>query len=107
MVMRGYDTHQPVAQVLDAIKADCSMEMIPNLLPKDSNGSIRENEFSHKPKSFSCGIDWSRVPNEAISHHSLPILEMLSTQNGGAPITVDGAAVRRRHFGGFSSPSKT
>jgi clorobiocin biosynthesis protein CloN6 len=83
MVMRGYDTHEPVAQLLDAMKADRSLEGIPNLLWKDFGGSIRSNGFSHKPDRFSIGIDWARHPGESISSNLLPILEILTTHNAG------------------------
>ena len=83
MIMRGYDTHEPVAQLLDGIKANRSLEMIPNLLWKDSSGSIRDNNFSHKPSRFSVGADWSQKPREAMSIRSLPIHEILTTHSAG------------------------
>lgn len=83
LVMRGYDTHEPVAQLLDVIKAGLSRALVPNLLWKDEHGTVRDNEFSHKPDTFGCGIDWSQQPREATSSGSLPILEILSTQNAG------------------------
>jgi clorobiocin biosynthesis protein CloN6 len=82
LVMQGYDTHDPTAQMLSAIKGGRSLEGIANLLWKDRDGTIRDNEFSYKPATYACGIDWSQQPREARST-SLPILEILSTQNAG------------------------
>ncbi len=83
MVMRGYDTHEPMAGLIDSVKAGLPLALIPNLLWKDARGSVHDNDFSHKPDSFACGIDWSHQPAEATKSKSLPILEILSTQNAG------------------------
>ncbi len=83
LVMRGYDTHEPVAALLEVIKVGLSLAIVPNLLWKDAGGVVHDNEFAHKPDSFACGIDWSHQPAEATATKSLPILEILSTQNAG------------------------
>ena len=83
MVMRGYDTHEPMLQLLSAMKTGRAPERIANLVWKDEARNVRENEFSHKPATYACGIDWSQQPRGADSGPSMPILEILSTQNAG------------------------
>jgi len=82
MVMRGYDTHQPMSALLDNLKSTRDFSSIPNLIWKNKDGDVTDNGYTHKPNSFSCGIDWSQIPREH-STQSLPILEILSTQNAG------------------------
>ena len=82
MVMRGYDTHEPMAALLLAIGAGHAPEGIANLVWKE-RGVVRENLFSHKPDSFACGIDWARQPEQSGSGGAMPIHEILSTQNAG------------------------
>jgi clorobiocin biosynthesis protein CloN6 len=82
MVMRGYDTHEPMAALLDALKRGGELDHIPNLLRKDRSGEVRVNEELHMPDEFSCGIDWSVQP-EAPQRETFPIREVLSTQNAG------------------------
>lgn len=78
MVMRGYDTLEPMSSMLGG----ADLATVPNLLWKDGSGQIRDNEFSHKPDSYSCGIDWTQQPQQP-SRGTLPIREVLSTQNAG------------------------
>lgn len=82
MVMRGYDTHEPMHELLGAVRRGADLGSIPNLLWKSAAGQVQDNEFSHKPDTFSCGIDWSMQPQEP-GRNTLPIREMLSTQNAG------------------------
>jgi len=82
MVMRGYDTLEPMSNLIEAIKQGHDLKTIPNLVWKSKNGQVQCNDFSHKPDTFSCGIDWSNRPEEAKTQ-TLPILEFLSTQNAG------------------------
>lgn len=82
MVMRGYDTHEPMAALLDSMAAGVSPAGVPNLLWKAAPGEIVDNDFSHKPDTFACGIDWSTLPQRNVGS-TLPILEVLSTQNAG------------------------
>jgi clorobiocin/coumermycin A biosynthesis protein CloN6/CouN6 len=81
-VMKGYSTHEPVAELVEAVKMGGRLAGIPNLLWKDESGAVRENEFSYKPAAYGCGIDWSRQPKDT-EGTSIPILEVLSTQNAG------------------------
>ena len=82
MVMRGYDTHEPMVKLMEAVKQRENLGNIPNLLWKSREGQIQDNGFSHIPDSFSCGIDWSNQPQE-VNTKTLPILEFVSTQNAG------------------------
>jgi clorobiocin biosynthesis protein CloN6 len=81
MVMRGYDTHMPMAMLLDTLKAGGDLRRVPNLMWKQ-NGEVIDNPFTHTPDTFACGIDWSQMPKER-PNKTLPILEVLSTQNAG------------------------
>jgi len=81
MVMRGYETHQPLASLLGALGSN-HLETVPNLLWKLKDGQIHDNGFVYKPEGFSCGIDWSKQP-AGQGKEVLPILEFLSTQNAG------------------------
>ncbi len=82
MVMRGYDTHQPMHALLACLKQGQDPIGVANLLWKRPDGGVVDNGFSHKPASFSCGIDWSTTPRESPTG-TLPILEFLSTQHAG------------------------
>jgi clorobiocin biosynthesis protein CloN6 len=83
MVMRGYDTHEPMTELLAATRRSSPPVAVPNLLWKSDEGAVRENAFSHKPDSFACGIDWSVQPEAPDTHQLRPIREFLSTQNAG------------------------
>lgn len=82
MVVRGYDTHEPMATLLAARKHGGDLASVPNLLWKSREGGVRANPLSHLPDSFSCGIDWSVQP-DAPERRTPPIREFLSTQNAG------------------------
>jgi clorobiocin biosynthesis protein CloN6 len=82
MVMKGYDTLQPMDELLAALKKGMEdLSHIPNLLWK-SAGTVRQNRYEHKPASYGIGIDWTDLRQEEVSQ-SMPILEFLSTQNAG------------------------
>lgn len=82
MVMRGYDTHKPMAILMDAIKNGGDLEKVPNLIWKNREGEIKENPFSYTPVNFSYGINWRDVPKSKDSS-MFPIKEVLSTSNAG------------------------
>jgi clorobiocin biosynthesis protein CloN6 len=82
MVMRGYDTHEPMNRLLHKIKDGRDLRSIPNLLWKSNHGQVHDNGFSHKPETFGCGISWSDKPTPTPSK-TFQILEFLSTQNAG------------------------
>jgi clorobiocin biosynthesis protein CloN6 len=107
MVMRGYDTHETVDQLLNSMKSGDSPHGVANLLWKESDGTIRDNEFSHKPDTFACGIDWSRQPEDATTGKSLPILEILSTQNAGCAYNCGWCGGSREAFKRIFQKKKT
>ncbi len=78
MVMKGYDTHEPLIALLNELKGERQFERVENLTWKRGT-EIVENGLTHTPDSYSCGIDWSTVPKEK----GAQILELLSTQNAG------------------------
>lgn len=82
MVMRGYNTLNPMAGLVQALRQGKGLDLVPNLLWKDENGRIIDNGFSYLPEIYSCGTDWSELPSES-KVQTLPILEALSTQNAG------------------------
>ncbi len=82
MVMRGYCTHEPMAELLKAVKQDRDPVDVPNLLWKSAVGEVRDNRFSYTPTNFGCGIDWSDSPGE-IATNTFPIRELVSTQMAG------------------------
>lgn len=83
MVMMGYDTHAPMALLMEELAGSRRLERVPNLLWKSRGGAVRNNGLHHQPDSFSCGIDWSVGPTSSRAGGGLPILELLSTQNAG------------------------
>jgi clorobiocin/coumermycin A biosynthesis protein CloN6/CouN6 len=80
MVMRGYDTHLPMLKLMDALK-DGDLRDVPNLVWKDDTGKVVENEFGHKPKTLTNGINFSTIP--APVQTLLPIRDVLTTENAG------------------------
>ncbi len=82
MVMRGYDTHEPMVSLLTALKQAKRLDEVPNLLWKSPDGVAHDNGFGYTPDSYGCGIDWSQQP-QAVATKKLPIRELLSTQNAG------------------------
>lgn len=77
MVMRGYDTHLPVLHLLEELRGAGRLERVENLLWK--RDGVVDNGVVHLPDAYSCGIDWTTVPQE----RGAEILELLSTQNAG------------------------
>ncbi|MFL6282688.1 MAG: cobalamin-dependent protein [Pyrinomonadaceae bacterium] len=82
MVMRGYNTLEPMASLLGALKCGQSLDRVENLLWKDEGGRVVDNGLSYLPEAYSCGINWSSLPAESRTQ-TLPISEVLSTQNAG------------------------
>ena len=83
MVMRGYDTHQPMTQLLGALENEQQLLKIPNLFWKNKQGEIIDNGYSHISSTLSCGIDWSTMPTQQATGTSFPIQEVIATQNAG------------------------
>ncbi len=82
MVMRGYDTLEPVQRLLDAVSSGSAPAGIPNLLWKSGREAIHDNGFTHQPSTIGCGIDWSTSVQDATAG-LMPIREILSHQNAG------------------------
>ena len=83
MVMRGYDTLEPMHALLDELEGGSSAARNPQSAVEGRRRRVRENDFSYVPNTFSCGADWSRMPERPSSMTTLPIVEVLSTQNAG------------------------
>jgi clorobiocin biosynthesis protein CloN6 len=82
MVMRGYNTLEPMALLLHELRHERRLDRVENLLWKDKDARIVDNGLSYLPDAYSCGIDWSSLPAESQTQ-TLPITEVLSTQNAG------------------------
>ena len=52
-VLRGDSTEEPLRQLMDCIMRDSEPEAVPNLVWRDSQGTVRENPFSHIPADLS------------------------------------------------------
>lgn len=82
MVMQGYDTHEPLAMLLQALTKGTGLQGVPNLLWKSGGEQTHDNGLSYMPRTYGCGVDWSKHPKTGPTQ-TLPILELLSTQNVG------------------------
>jgi clorobiocin biosynthesis protein CloN6 len=78
LVLKGYDTHEPLMVLMNELEGDRRLERVENLTWK-RDGEIVENGLTYAPDAFSCGIDWTTVPRE----RGTQILELMSTQNAG------------------------
>ncbi|MCA9901013.1 MAG: cobalamin B12-binding domain-containing protein [Ardenticatenaceae bacterium] len=85
MVMRGYDTHQPMNQLLAALDDERQLAKVPNLLWKNRAGEVVDNGLLHVATALPCGIDWSTIPIPPKDGRSFPIQEVIATQNAGCP----------------------
>jgi clorobiocin biosynthesis protein CloN6 len=47
LVLRGYDTHEPLSQLLDRLKRSEPLSGVPNLLWKDHEGQVVDNGFDY------------------------------------------------------------
>jgi clorobiocin biosynthesis protein CloN6 len=83
MVMRGYDTHEPMHMLLQALNSESHLSAVPNLLWKSRSGEIVDNGFDYTPDSFGCGVDWRQGTPAPQKSRTLPIREFLTTQNAG------------------------
>ncbi len=82
LVMRGYETLEPMAELLTTMRRGQRPTGVANLLWKTPDGSIQDNGLSHLPDTYGCGIDWSQQP-QGSDETGFQILEVLSTQNAG------------------------
>lgn len=83
MVMRGYDTHEPMSQLLAALGDERQLPKVPNLWWKNGAGELIDNGQSHIATSLPCGIDWSTLPTPPADGRSFPIQEVIATQSAG------------------------
>lgn len=81
MVMRGYDTHEPTALLLSEMKQARNYQHVPNLLWKDGNKQVVDNGFTYTPKTLTCGMDLSTLPEQ--NQGLFPIKDVLTTENAG------------------------
>jgi clorobiocin biosynthesis protein CloN6 len=81
MVMRGYDTHEPMATLLSELKNERKFQRVPNLLWKNGNGEINDNGFTYTPRTLTCGMDLSSLPQQGSG--LLSIKDVLTTENAG------------------------
>ncbi len=106
MVLRGYDTLAPMDKLLKEIKAGRAPSAVPNLMWKAADGGIQTNRYTHRPATYSVGIDWSSLNHDQINS-SLPILEFLSTQNAGCAYNCGWCGGSREAFGRVFGPGRT
>jgi len=52
-VLRGDSTEEPLRQLMDCVISHREPETVPNLVWRDSRGTVRENPFSHVPSDLS------------------------------------------------------
>jgi clorobiocin biosynthesis protein CloN6 len=64
LVLRGYDTLEPLARLVEALPGR-ALDGIPNLLWKPDGATVRDNGYVHRPAPFGCGIDWSTLAPQA------------------------------------------
>lgn len=81
MVMRGYDTHEPMATLLSELKNGRNFQKTANLIWKDGHGEINDNGFSYTPRALTCGMDLSSLPQQ--NSGLFPIKDVLTTENAG------------------------
>jgi clorobiocin/coumermycin A biosynthesis protein CloN6/CouN6 len=80
MVMRGYDTHEPMAQLLDELTGARSFDRVENLSWKEGS-QVRKNRMSHAPQTMRGFVDWTRGP--ARTPRSFSPFELISTISAG------------------------
>jgi clorobiocin/coumermycin A biosynthesis protein CloN6/CouN6 len=86
VVVRGYDTLEPVLQLMQTVRrGDRSFGQIPNLLLKGNGSEILSTGFSHKPMDNynNATVDWSYYQN-AKSHSTTSKLIMTLPNTGCA-----------------------
>lgn len=103
MVMRGYDTHEPMLALLQAIQQGVEPRSVPNLMWKDAAGQIYENRFSYKPQALSCEVDWSSQPSSDASVKT-PIREIIPLLSAGCSCNCGWCGGSRDAFGRIFQP---
>jgi clorobiocin biosynthesis protein CloN6 len=80
MIMRGYDTHEPMSLLMQNLKDGVDPVDVPNLVWK-KDGKAVMNDFDHKPKKLTNAINFSDIPTDNKSF--IPIRDVLTTENAG------------------------
>jgi clorobiocin biosynthesis protein CloN6 len=106
MVLRGYDTLAPMDKLLQEIKAGRDFCAVPNLTWKSGDGDIHANHYTHRPLTYSVGVDWSSLNLHQINL-SLPILEFMSTQNAGCAYNCGWCGGSKEAFRRVFGPGRT
>lgn len=83
LLMRGYDTLEPMDRLLSTLRAGGDLRSVPNLLFKGADGQIIDNGLTHVPSAYGCGIDWSQPPPAPAARRGMPIREFLLTDVAG------------------------
>ncbi len=83
MVMRGYDTIMPMERLLGGLARGEDLGLVPNLVWKTDDGSVRVNALEHLPSQYDCSVDWSTMPPAPPGRKGLPISEVMSSQSAG------------------------
>lgn len=65
MVMRGYDTLEPMLRLLRALEAGDDLDSVPNLCWKDRLAGLCSNAFTHLPDALEHSPDWSSYGQQA------------------------------------------
>ena len=97
MVLKGYDTHEPMRILLDTVKGDRRLEDVPNLVWKDKDKLVHSNETVHRPRTFLSHIDWSELRFPSGSS-SFPVPEIISSQCVGCAFNCNWCGSSREAF---------
>ena len=82
LVLRGYDTLEPMTELMRAGgRSGDDLSRVPNLLWKERDGAIRDNGLLHLPPALAGGIDWGTAPPDPGGLNA--VRELLSNQNAG------------------------
>lgn len=75
MVLRGYDTLEPLSRLVSLIKSGGQdLASVPNLCFKDSNKFVRKNDFIYLPETIP-GINWSKYGDNSAKSSAGPQLK--------------------------------
>ncbi|MCL2679538.1 MAG: TIGR04190 family B12-binding domain/radical SAM domain protein [Dehalococcoidia bacterium] len=72
-VMRGDSTEEPMRQFMKAFQSSADLSTVPNLVWKDKDGNVRENDFSYVPDKIShvMGNHYSTVVRQVLRYRDL------------------------------------
>jgi Fe-S oxidoreductase len=81
MVMRGYDTHEPMISLMDAMTRKVEPRGVRNLLWKNDKQEVIDNEFDYLPMTNSCGMNLDAIPKGG--NGILDFKDILNVENFG------------------------